>query len=736
MRLLGAIKLWGDIRFFDPQVSEGSVDWDAAFMNAEPSIMAAATPDAYAAAIASLLSPLHDPATYVDGNGVDSYARMTISQSGSASVITIEHATSETADAFQKDATRAVSIASKSPEIVFDLRGDSESNAADAAALQFFASPESLIVGLLSGDVLLPRERARSYLGYPNETAFGYQGYSAADFTPDRFVIGGKSKQSIRFGFVVDQSTSLPPLAIALASAGKATIYSSGGQPAVLSPGSQPLHLPEGIIANYRTGDLADIAERQPFASAVASDPAAAVAKLTAQPPEPTAYASAPPEKFTNSAYADEAFPPEPMRMLAIARIYNVVRYFSPYRDLMHDDWDAAALQAIRDERAAAESRSYLLGLMKFYAHLHDSHGYYFNGKLVYAEFGAGVPFGARYLHGQAVVTQLFADAPRLQGLRIGDVITAVDGVPIRQAMDRIQAYICASTQQAADNDALSSAYEPSVFSGKRGTTIALRFHHPHGGGSTTTTFLRDVVTIKPGRWGPKFFVLPGNVGYVNFDQLAPAEVNAMFEALKKTRAIIFDNRGYPKGAAWSIAPRLTTATSLRFALFNTPFVIEPTDDPQGDALALPTYHQFYQMMDPADGPRYLKPTVMLIDDRAISQSEHSALFFRVAGHTRFVGTPTRGANGDVTRMIAPGGVGLLFSGEGVRWPDGRQLQRVGIIPDVRVEPTASDIATGNDVVLQRGLAEALRLTGASQAARATAVRQEIARERALSGLP
>ena len=207
----------------------------------------------------------------------------------------------------------------------------------------------------------------------------------------------------------------------------------------------------------------------------------------------------------------------------------------------------------------------------------------------------------------------------------------------------------------------------------------------------------------------PKYFILPGNVGYVAFDRLGPPEVDAMFDALRNTRAIVFDNRGYPLGAAWPIAPRLTNATSVRLALFNTPLVAGPLDTDFDEVTMLPTYQQFYQMMDGTDGSRYLKPTVMLIDERSISQSEHSALFFREAAHTRFVGTPTQGANGDVTTMIAPGAVRLNFSGEGVRHVDGSQLQRVGIIPDVRVEPTAADIARGNDLVLQKGLDEALR---------------------------
>jgi C-terminal processing protease CtpA/Prc len=732
-RLLGAMKLWGDIRLFDPQVAEGRTDWDAAFMNAEPAILAATTRDSYVAAIRQLLSPLNDPGTRPSGAYGDTFSRVSAAPLGSASVITIEHGTSETLTAFQTAAASAVATASKSRDVIFDLRGVSEANNADSDALNFFFSGLSPITALLSGEVAFPRARTRQYLGYPDESGYGYQGYSAEDNVGDAEIVEGKSKTSHRFGFLVDGTTSLPTLALASGLGERVGIYTTGAQPAVLTSGSEQIDLPDGVQVSYRIADLADIAESQPFATSRVSGVAEALARLQTQASTPATYAAAPSERFINKAYPENTFPPEPMRMLAVARIYNNVRYFSPYVALMHDDWDAAALQAIRDERAATDTRSYILGLLKFYAYLHDSHGGFPQGKAIQSEFGFGPPIDVRFLHGEAVVTNVLAGSATMQGLQVGDVIDAVDNVRIRQAMNAIERYICSSTPQSADFSALRAAYEPSVFSGRKGTTVELQFHHLGQRASLTATYVRQAYAVKPPPKSRDYFVLPGNVGYVAFDQLEPSEVDAMFAALRNTRAIIFDNRGYPKGTAWSIAPRLTTATSLRLALFNTPYVIEPLGQPQGEADYLPTYHQFYQMMEPAAGARYLKPTVMLIDERAISQSEHSALFFRATGHTRFVGTPTRGANGDVTAWFLPGGLRFAFSGEGVRWPDGRQLQRVGIIPDVRVEPTARDIATANDVVLQRGLDEALRLSGASAGVRKAALRQELAREHIVS---
>ena len=82
-QLLAAMRLWGDIRFFDPQAANGSVDWDTAFINAEPAILAANSKQSYSAAIAALLAPLHDPATYVNADVLPAPGHLTVSWIGS-----------------------------------------------------------------------------------------------------------------------------------------------------------------------------------------------------------------------------------------------------------------------------------------------------------------------------------------------------------------------------------------------------------------------------------------------------------------------------------------------------------------------------------------------------------------------------------------------------------------------------------------------------------------------------
>jgi C-terminal processing protease CtpA/Prc len=110
------------------------------------------------------------------------------------------------------------------------------------------------------------------------------------------------------------------------------------------------------------------------------------------------------------------------------------------------------------------------------------------------------------------------------------------------------------------------------------------------------------------------------------------------------------------------------------------------------------------QYIPDSSAEKYRGRTVMLIDERAMSQAEHMGLFLKAANGTTFIGTPTAGANGDVARFTIPGGITISFSGHDIRHPDGRQLQRAGLQPDIEARPTIAGIRSGRDEVLERAL--------------------------------
>jgi C-terminal processing protease CtpA/Prc len=171
-----------------------------------------------------------------------------------------------------------------------------------------------------------------------------------------------------------------------------------------------------------------------------------------------------------------------------------------------------------------------------------------------------------------------------------------------------------------------------------------------------------------------------------------------MFEKLKNTKALVFDMRGYPKGTAWSIVPYLNTRKARYGAVFERNVLTAVSEEEAN------VRYKFFQELPRADVPLYRGRTVMLIDERAISQSEHSGLFFEAANGTTFIGSPSAGANGDVTDLVLPGGISMVFTGHDVRHLDGRQLQRVGLRPQVFVRPTLAGLQSGQDEVLDKAL--------------------------------
>jgi len=176
-----------------------------------------------------------------------------------------------------------------------------------------------------------------------------------------------------------------------------------------------------------------------------------------------------------------------------------------------------------------------------------------------------------------------------------------------------------------------------------------------------------------------------------------------MFEKFKDCPAIIFDDRGYSHGTTWLTAPRLTEKTNVPTAMFKRRDPMSP-DLSNGEISSSQKGNTFLQPLPQTDKWRYHGKTVMLIDERTISQAEHTGLFLEAANGTKFTGSPTQGANGDVTNLSVPGGIYVRVRGHGVWHTDGRQLQRVGLQPIVEVRSTLAGIGPGKDEILEAAI--------------------------------
>ena len=173
-----------------------------------------------------------------------------------------------------------------------------------------------------------------------------------------------------------------------------------------------------------------------------------------------------------------------------------------------------------------------------------------------------------------------------------------------------------------------------------------------------------------------------------------------MFRFFKDTKAIIFDIRNYPKGTAWTIAPRLTTVRKPAVK-FHYPFITyENILGGENDFMA----ESFFTVIPDTAKPVYRGKIIVLCNESTQSQAEYSIMMLQGATDVTVIGSQTAGADGNVTSLILPGNYRTSFSGLEILYPDGRQTQRSGIRVDIQVEPTVKGLQSGRDEVLERAV--------------------------------
>jgi C-terminal processing protease CtpA/Prc len=95
---------------------------------------------------------------------------------------------------------------------------------------------------------------------------------------------------------------------------------------------------------------------------------------------------------------------------------------------------------------------------------------------------------------------------------------------------------------------------------------------------------------------------------------------------------------------------------------------------------------------------------VVIVYEFSQSQAGYTAMAFKAGDNTTIIGSTTAGADGNVSSIMLPGGLQTAISGIGVYYPDDRETQRIGIVPDIEVKPTVKGIREGRDEVLEKAI--------------------------------
>lgn len=382
-------------------------------------------------------------------------------------------------------------------------------------------------------------------------------------------------------------------------------------------------------------------------------------------------------------------------RLLALARLWNIVEYWFPYRDLVDTPWQDVLRTAIPSLAAPLNRDGYVREMFRLVAEIRDTHANLWGS--LDARPGVGdcvLDVEFRFVEGKAIIWA----SPRSNDTRleIGDVLTQIDGRVVEELVEEWRAYYAASNHPTRLRDigrslstgACGKSYlqvRRAVGDKEQAIDIAVertRKNSPRTNGD----FGRD-------RAGDTYQEISESVAYLKLSSIESADVESIIGNIQGKKGLIVDIRSYPNAfVVYELGQRLIT-TSQPFALVTRADLNNPGVFIWSDPLVL----------EP-NTPNYNGKVAILVDEISQSSSEFTAMALRVRPTAMVVGSTTAGADGNISPIMLPDGLRTQISGIGIYYPDKTPTQRVGIVPDIEARPTIEGIRAGRDEVLEAAL--------------------------------
>ena len=144
---------------------------------------------------------------------------------------------------------------------------------------------------------------------------------------------------------------------------------------------------------------------------------------------------------------------PEPMRLLALAKLQGVIDYLYPHHNLMKENWDVVMRRNIPLFKSCASRMEYEVLILKIVANLNDSHAY--NRFYVDLKFKSQIfkntfypPFDYQIMDKRILVTKIILpEVCKEAGIDVGDWITEINGQTVAARIDTLSGLLSASNR-------------------------------------------------------------------------------------------------------------------------------------------------------------------------------------------------------------------------------------------------------------------------------------------------
>jgi C-terminal processing protease CtpA/Prc len=395
------------------------------------------------------------------------------------------------------------------------------------------------------------------------------------------------------------------------------------------------------------------------------------------------------------NAYSKMSYPDDGFRLLSLYRYWNMINYFYPYKHLMDEDWNKKLKEYIPLFINAKDELSYELTALQLIGDVQDTHANLWGGADKIEEWKGSnySPVNVRFIENQLVVTDYYNEELKSKvGLKIGDVITKINGKTIDEIIKEKSKYYPASNFPTKLRDVSADLLRSNA------KTVDIEFKSDNSKSQTKSLKLYPKDSLNIYRWYRKsdeksYKMLENNIGYVTLQTIKQGDINKIKYEFSKTKGMIIDIRNYPS----TFVP---FSLGSYFVSIPTPFV----KFTNGSINNAGEFKFTNNLAIPREGEAYKGKLVVLVNELSQSQAEYTAMAFRAGNNTTIVGSTTAGADGNVSTIMLPGGLSTMISGIGIYYPNGQETQRVGIIPDVEIKPTIKGIREERDELLEKAI--------------------------------
>ncbi len=396
-----------------------------------------------------------------------------------------------------------------------------------------------------------------------------------------------------------------------------------------------------------------------------------------------------------NESFEHPDFTDKSSKLRMVFMYWNLIEYFFPNKYLMDQKWDITLEKIIPLAIQSQNYDDFYLSMRKLVSRINDSHTefYLYPSPSAVRKQKLFFPAKGKIIEEKLVVTEILADSlAQADEIEIGTIITKINDKTIKEIIAENRELICASNESSYLDKVVEknlSGYSDTVkvefFKDNKYSTKTMTWFDYHD--SHRNEFKKGARKKKE-----KFKLLGNNIGYVDMGIIKIRNIPDMVEALKNTKAIVFDMRNYPNGTFEEIS-KFLNPHEKKFAIYTIP------------DLSYPGRFKWTSGSDAGfeNKDNYKGKVIMLLNEKTQSQAEWTAMCFQTSGNATIIGSQTAGADGNVS-IFDFQGFNTQFSGIGVFYPDQKETQRIGIIPDIEVKPTIKGIQEGKDEVLDRAL--------------------------------